>query len=157
SARRALVYINLSIGILVLVISLIIYWFAWRPLPQTSGAISLPITAKATVRRDARGVPHITAATWQDAIFLRGYVTAQDRLWQMDALRRLAGGDLSEIVGAVALNADREARSLRMRRAAEDAYRTMPEADRAVLAVYARGVNAFIESHIGNLPLEFTL
>ena len=90
-------------------------------------------------------------------MFLQGYVTAQDRLWQMDALRRLAAGELSEIIGPALVQTDREARSLRMRRVAEEDYRTMPAADRAVLAAYARGVNAFIETHLGRLPLEFTL
>ena len=51
--------------------------------------------ARATVARDALGVPHIFAANWEDAVFLQGFVTAQDRLWQMDALRRLAAGELS--------------------------------------------------------------
>ena len=133
------------------------YWIAYRPLPQTSGQIAAPISARATVERDALGVPHIAAANWEDAIFLQGYVTAQDRLWQMDALRRLAAGELSEVLGPSTLELDREARRLRMRRIAEEHDRTLPPADRAVLAAYARGVNYFIETHRGRLPLEFTL
>ncbi len=135
----------------------VMYWFAYRPLPKTSGEIHLAVAMKASIQRDALGVPHISAGTWEDAIFLQGFATAQDRLWQMDALRRLAAGDLAEIVGAAALDADREARMLRMRRVAEDHFRTMPAADRAVLAAYAHGVNAFIESHLNQLPLEFTI
>ena len=72
-------------------------------------------------------------------------------------LRRLAAGELSEIIGPALLNPDREARSLRLRRVAEEQYRTMLPADKAVLAAYARGVNAFIETHLDRLPLEFTL
>ena len=133
------------------------YWLAFRPLAQTSGEISAPISAPATVVRDAIGVPHIRAARWEDAIFLQGYVTAQDRLWQMDALRRLASGELSEIIGPATLEVDRDARRLRMRRMAEEHYRTLPPADRAVLAAYTRGVNYFIETHHGRLPLEFSI
>lgn len=155
--RKAVKYINLSIAVLLLVVLSAAYWIAYRPLPQTSGAITAPVSAKATVSRDAIGVPHITAAAWEDAIFLQGYVTAQDRLWQMDALRRLASGELSEIVGPSALELDREARRLRMRRAAQEHYTRLPAADRAVLAAYARGVNYFIETHRGRFPLEFTL
>jgi len=70
------------------------YWCAWRPLPQRSGTIEAPIDAAASVSFDALGVPHIRAASQEDALFIQGYVTAQDRLWQMDALRRYAGGDL---------------------------------------------------------------
>src|SRR5277367_7134737 len=150
-------YINLSIAVLLLAVLAAAYWLAYRPLPQTTGEISAPISAKATVLRDAIGVPHITAATWEDAIFLQGYVTAQDRLWQMDALRRLAAGELAEVAGAAALPSDREARSLRMRRVAESHWRTLPPADRVVLNAYARGVNYFIQTHHGDLPLEFTL
>jgi penicillin amidase len=133
------------------------WWIAWRPLPQTTGAIQLPLAAAATVARDRFGVPHITAASIEDAMVLQGFVTAQDRMWQMDALRRLAAGELSEVVGPTALEADREARRLRMRHIAEDQYRTLPAADRALLAAYARGVNFYIDSNRGRYPLEFTL
>ena len=95
--------INLSIAVLLVALAGAAYWFAWRPLPQTSGEIAAPIAARATVARDALGVPHISAASWEDAIFLQGYVTAQDRMWQMDALRRLAAGELAEVVGPSAL------------------------------------------------------
>ncbi|HME09611.1 MAG TPA: penicillin acylase family protein [Bryobacteraceae bacterium] len=154
---KAIKYINLSIAVLLAFVVAAVFWYVWRPLAKTSGEIAAPISGAATIERDARGVPHINAANWEDAIFLQGYVTAQDRLWQMDALRRLAGGELAEVVGAAGLNSDREARALRMRRMAEAHWRTLPSADRVVLNAYARGVNYFIETHRGNLPLEFTL
>ncbi len=149
--------INLSIAVLVLALLAAGYWFAWRPLPDISGEIPAPISARATISRDALGVPHISAATIEDAIFLQGFVTAQDRLWQMDALRRLAAGELAEVVGKQALETDEESRRLRLGRIADDAERTMPAADRATLAAYARGVNFFLETHRGRLPIEFTL
>jgi len=134
-----------------------IYWIAYRPLPQTSGQISAPVSSQASIARDALGVPHIAAGQAEDAIFLQGYATAQDRLWQMDLLRRLAAGELSEVFGTVTLEADRESRGLRMRRIAEEHAGTLPPADRAVFAAYARGVNYFMETHRNALPLEFTL
>jgi len=149
--------INLSIAVLLLALLGVIYWFAWRPLPETSGEIAAPVSARATIARDALGVPHIEGATWEDAIFLQGYATAQDRMWQMDALRRLAAGELAEVVGKSALESDQEARRLRLGQIADEADRTMPEADRAVLVQYARGVNYYLETHRGRLPLEFTL
>lgn len=154
---KILKYINLSIAILLVLGLVVAYWTAYRPLPQTSGQIAAPISARATVARDGLGVPHIAAASWEDAVFLQGFVTAQDRLWQMDALRRLAAGELSEVIGRSTLELDREARRLRMRRVAEEQAQTLPPADRAVMAAYARGVNYFIETHRGRLPLEFTL
>src|SRR5689334_13090580 len=100
--------VNLSIAVLLIALIAAGYWYLWRPLPQTSGEMVAPISAPGSIVRDAIGVPHITAATWQDAIFLQGYATAQDRMWQMDALRRLAGGELAEVVGPQALDTDRE-------------------------------------------------
>lgn len=149
--------VNLSIAVLLIALLVAVYWFAWRPLPETSGDIVAPISAKATIVRDALGVPHIESAAWEDAVFLQGYATAQDRMWQMDALRRLAAGELAEVVGKAALESDQESRRLRLGQIADEAARLMPEADRAVIAAYARGVNYYLETHRGRLPLEFTL
>jgi penicillin amidase len=154
---RIVRYVNVAIAILLAVALALVYWYAWRPLPQRSGTIDAPIDAAATVSFDALGVPHIRAASQEDALFVQGYVTAQDRLWQMDALRRYAGGDLAEILGPAGLDSDRESRRLRLRRIAEDAYVALPPEERTALAAYARGVNHFIATHAGDLPLEFTL
>lgn len=149
--------INLSIAVLLVALAGAAYWFAWRPLPQTSGEIAAPIAARATVSRDALGVPHITAASWEDAIFLQGYVTAQDRMWQMDALRRLAAGELAEVIGPSALDQDRESRRLRLSRIAEAQANNLTPETKAIFAAYARGVNYYLETHRNQLPLEFTL
>src|ERR1022692_4254853 len=155
--HRALRYINAAIGIALLAAAGAVYWFVYRALPQTSGTIAAPVSQRVTIARDALGVPHISAASEDDVFFAQGYVAAQDRLFQMDGLRRLAGGDLSEIVGAGALELDRDSRRLRMRRIAEMAYVSLSPQDRAPLAAYARGVNYFIETHLHALPVEFTL
>jgi penicillin amidase len=149
--------VNLLIALALVAALGILYWFVWRPLPQRSGTINAGVSAKVYVSFDERGVPHIRAGNLEDALFTQGYVTAQDRLWQMDALRRYSGGDLAEILGPSALETDEESRRLRLRRIAENAYVTLPAADRAAAAAYARGVNAFISTHLDNLPLEFTL
>ena len=149
--------INLSIAVLLVAFLVAVWWFVWRPLPQTTGGAALPVSAPASIARDRFGVPHITAASIEDALVLQGFVTAQDRMWQMDALRRLAGGELAEIVGPVALDSDRDMRRLRMRRIAEEQYRTLPDRDRALLVAYSRGVNAYIDAYRGRYPLEFSL
>src|SRR5262249_37330557 len=113
--------------------------------------------AAVSVIFDARGVPHIRASNLEDALFVQGYVTAQDRLWQMDAIRRFDGGDLAEILGPGLVDSDRESRRHRLRRIAETSYLTLPPADRAAMAAYARGVNQYTATHLSNLPLEFTL
>jgi penicillin amidase len=149
--------INLSIAVLLVALAGAAFWFAWRPLPQTSGEVAAPIAARATVSRDVLGVPHISAASWEDAIFLQGYVTAQDRMWQMDALRRLAAGELAEVIGPSALDQDRESRRLRLSRIAEEQVKNLTPETKAVFAAYARGVNYYLETHRSQLPLEFTL
>ena len=74
----------------------------------------------------------------------QGYVTAQDRLWQMDSLRRSANGELAEILGPALLKHDKTQRVLQIRLTAQRIYDQLPAADRARLDDYARGVNLFI-------------
>jgi len=149
--------VNVAIALLVAAGLAGIYWYVWRPLPQRSGAVAAPVAAPVTVAFDTLGVPHIRAASQEDALIAQGYVTAQDRLWQMDSLRRYAAGDLAEIVGQAALESDRESRQLRLRRIAEESYTRLTPEDRAAFAAYTLGVNRFLSTHRDNLPVEFTL
>lgn len=155
--NRVLRYVNALLALGVLAVLAAAYWFLWRPLPKTSGVLMAGVRQPVAIVRDSIGVPHIRAASIEDALFAQGYVTAQDRLWQMDAIRRLASGELAEVVGAAAAESDTEARRLRLRRAAEAHAASLPEKDRALLAAYARGVNDFIDSNRANLPVEFRL
>ncbi len=127
-------------------------------LPQVDGTLHVAgLTQPVTVRRDAHGVPHITAANIDDLIVAQGYVTAQDRLWQLDMLRRFASGNLAEILGARAVEHDRAQRVLEIGRAADAALAAMDPADKRFLKDYARGVNAYIAETQGHLPAEFRL
>jgi len=145
-------------AILVIAAATLAWWFIYRPLPQLDGSASLPgLQQEVTVERDRWGVPHIRAASVEDLAEAQGYVMAQDRLWQMDLLRRAASGQLSEILGPKTLLIDKEFRTNGFARAAErDATLLDPES-RKVIGAYARGVNQFIEQHKKNLPLEFSL
>jgi penicillin amidase len=149
--------VNLTIAVLILLSFIGGYWFLWRALPQTSGALQAPVSAQASIVRDSLGVPHITAADWRDAIFLQGFVTAQDRLWQMDALRRLAAGELAEVLGPAAVESDREARRLRLPQLASAQEAVLTAEARAIFAAYAQGVNFYLETHRDRLPIEFSL
>jgi penicillin amidase len=134
------------------------WWFIYRPLPQIDGTASLPgLQQDVTVERDLWGVPHIRAASVEDLAEAQGYVMAQDRLWQMDLLRRVARGQLSEIFGARTLLIDKEFRTDGFARAAERDATLLDAESRKVIEAYARGVNQFIEQHKKNLPLEFSL
>jgi penicillin G amidase len=156
-ASSLLRLLNLSIAVLLIVLLGGCYWYAWRPLAQTSGEVSAPISAEARIARDAQGVPHIQAASRDDALFLEGYAMAQDRLWQMDGMRRRAAGELAEVVGTAGVESDQEARRMNLRQIAEGQERALRPAERAVLAAFARGINYFIETHRDRLPIEFTL
>ncbi len=155
--KRILQYFNIAALIALILAVAAVYWYAWRPLPQTSGTLTAPVSKRVVIARDALGVPHISAASLEDALFAQGFATAQDRLWQMEGLRRLAAGRLAEVLGPDFVERDREARRYRLDRIAEQQAQSLPAADRAALAAYARGVNYFIETHRGRLPLEFTL
>jgi penicillin amidase len=152
-----------TVGALIIASALIgaagIAWFltiARSALPEIDGPLPVPgISAPVSVTRDAHGVPTIEAATLTDLFFAQGYVTAQDRLFQMDLLRRAAGGELSEIVGEAALKHDRQQRILGLRAAAEKGYQAASAEDHEQFEAYARGVNAYIRSHRDHLPLEF--
>ncbi|HUI56413.1 MAG TPA: penicillin acylase family protein [Bryobacteraceae bacterium] len=154
---RVVKAVNLAILVVLAAVIAGVYWFVWRPLPQRAGVIEAAVSAPVHVEFDALGVPHIHASSLEDALIVQGYVTAQDRLWQMDGLRRYSGGNLAEILGPDAIESDRESRRLRLRRIAEEAYTRLPAGDRAALAAYALGVNQFIDAHRNNLPIEFTL
>src|ERR1035441_198139 len=116
---RVVRFVNIAIAVLLVAALAAVYWYVWRPLPERSGAVEAPLGATASVRFDTHGEPHIRAASQEDAFFVQGYVTAQDRLFQMDGLRRYAGGTLAEILGPVFVESDKESRRLRMRRVAE--------------------------------------
>jgi penicillin amidase len=138
--------------------SSVLWWYVYRPLPQLDGTLPLPgLQQQVIVDRDAWGVSHIRANSLNDLVEAQGYVMAQDRLWQLDLLRRAARGELSEIFGAVALERDRSFRTLGFGRAAERDAGLLDPDSRAALDAYARGVNHFIETHQDRLPIEFTL
>ena len=101
-------------------------------LPALDGDLHVAgLSAPVTVRRDAHGVPHIEAATQDDLFLAQGYVTAQDRLWQMDASRRNANGELAEILGSSLLRHDKAQRVLQLRLASQRIYANLNPADRA--------------------------
>jgi penicillin amidase len=155
--RRLVTAVNTLIVLVLAVAAGAFYWFLWRALPETSGTVKTAVAKPVDVQWDALGVPHIRARSIEDALYIQGYVTASQRMFQMDALRRLAAGELSEVIGAATLETDRESRRLRMRRSAEQIYVAMDPSEKALLAAYARGVNAWIEAHRGRYGLEFML
>jgi penicillin amidase len=146
------------LGIVVVIVGAAVWWLVYRPLPQLNGKIAVPgLQNEVTVERDRWGIPHIRANSVEDLAEAQGYVVAQDRLWQMDLLRRVARGQLSEILGRSTLPIDRDFRTLGFARVVDRELGLMDKDSRAIMEAYARGVNRFIEQHSNQLPLEFTL
>ena len=130
----------------------------YRPLPTIDGDFRLlGIDERGEVLRDSYGVPHIYAKTEHDLWYLQGYVTAQDRLFQMDLYRRAGSGRLAEVLGEPALDADRQMRTFGLARVAAQELPLLREDTRAALQAYADGVNKFLEGHGESLPIEFII
>jgi penicillin amidase len=137
-------------------------WFVQRTLPQTSGTLQVTgLHGTVSVLRDAWGVPHITGNDLHDVIFAQGYVTAQDRLFQLEFNRRVAQGRLAEMFGPgpdrSLVDADAFLRTLGLYGAAQTELAKLDDTTRSELQAYADGINAFVASHSGSLPLEFTI
>lgn len=151
-----------GIALFLLIVFLVFVFFSYRlvteSLPQTSGELSLSILdAPVHVYRDDFGVPHIFAENESDLFKASGFVTAQDRLWQMDYNRRIANGELAEILGKDLIETDRFLRLWGFSRIAKRNVDSLSEASRRVLQAYADGVNTYIAAHKDELPPEFAL
>ena len=135
-----------------------LYNRAKSSLPVLDGSVQVAgLNSHVEVLRDDHGVPHLRAQSLQDVAFAQGYVTAQDRLFQMDLNRRLAMGQLSEILGESVLKFDVESRTLGFPQVCERAAAELDPDSRKILDAYTEGVNAFINSHRQQLPIEFLL
>lgn len=136
-------------------------WIAWRinsSLPQIEGEMVVAgITGEVSILRDEHGVPHIFGETDEDVFFGLGFAHAQDRLFQMELMRRAVQGRLSEVVGSAALPVDRRSRTLGFARSAAGSAALMDDETRTVVEAYASGVNALIDSNGFVAPPEFQL
>src|SRR5271165_5136352 len=163
-ARTSNARIALRVVIALLVLALIVFlafdvWFyraVRAALPQVDGTIQVAgLTQPVMVTRDSLGIPTITATNLNDLFFAQGYVTAQERLWQMDMTRRYASGDLAVILGPDFVSVDRGQRILGLRQTAEKVVAAMDPVQHAQFQAYANGVNAYIAEHTKTLPMEF--
>lgn len=133
---------------------------AYAELPDSAAGAIPGLGGAVHVRYDVRGVPHIFASTEDDVIRALGYVTARDRLFQMELQWRAGAGALTELVGARAVVADSQPRRLGMARAAERNLAAMPAGapGRRLLEAYAAGVNAYIDAASpAEWPVEYKL
>jgi penicillin amidase len=133
------------------------FWVLHKSMPQLDGKVKLErLTAEVQVHTDAHGIPAINAANRIDAVRALGYVTARDRLFQMELMRRKSAGRLAEIFGEMALDSDIKARTYGFHREAKTILAKLPPAHQHYLQSYADGVNSYM-AESGKQPFEFTV
>ncbi len=153
---------KIGIAIVVILLTALIgsYFYVQTLKPTYSGNLTLKqLQNTVTVNYDQFGIPHIEAATDVDAYRALGYVHAQDRLWQMELMRRIAPGRLSEIFGADLIETDKFFRTLGITQTTQkeaDAFNAITnDALKANVLAYLDGINQFIDN--GPTPVEFLL
>ena len=127
-------------------------------LPQIDGSLTLHgLSAPVEVLRDPQGVPHLFGSALEDLARAAGYVHAQDRLFQMEIMRRLGSGRLAELLGESAVTLDRTVRLHGLGLAARLEFDRADAEVRGLLEAYAEGVNSYVEIHRDDLPPEFQI
>ena len=115
------------------------------------------INKGANIYRNYYGIPHIISQSENSAYFALGYCHASDRLWQMDYLRRIAEGRLSEIFGQSTANTDKFMRLLDLRSVARKSHAFLDKATKKAIENYTKGVNFYLEQNHDALPIEFNI
>lgn len=155
--RRFAIRALSGIVAVLLLLGLVLLVLVRRNLPGDEGGRLAGLAADVTVDLDDRGVATIHAASVEDALQAQGWLTARDRAFQLEVLRRNASGRLAELFGSSALPLDRKHRLYGFARVAEAAVPLLPPGERADLEALASGVNAYFAAHQGRLGLEFAL
>jgi penicillin G amidase len=158
SKKTKALVITLSIILFLAVAGTAAFQIFFRlPQPSYSGTISMDgLKSPVEVRTDDYGVPHIFSANEEDLFFAQGYITARERMFQMD-LTRLAGrGELSTLLGESTAKTDIYFRTLGFYRAAEAEYPNLTPGTKSIVDAYTRGVNAYIDS-VNFLPAEYVI
>jgi len=153
--RRVLVRLMGAMALLIVALVTAGWLLLRASLPGVQGeTVVAGIDAAVTIERDTDGIPVITASTRSDLAFGTGFVHGQDRFFQMDLIRRQAAGELSELVGAAAINVDKRYRFHRFRSRAQIIYAAATEAEQQLMEAYAAGVNAGLAS-LDARPFEY--
>lgn len=153
-------FVTLLLSIFFLLLGFLLFFFAYfyNSVPKIKGKVLLKgLTAEVKIIKDNWGIPHIFAQNEKDLFFACGYVHAQERMWQMELLRRTGFGRLSEIFGKNTLENDKLMRNLGLREAAFRDYEKLSSRMKELLLSYGDGINSWIDSRRFNWPPEFLL
>ena len=140
---------SLSVFLLALVIVTLIFSYRTlkKSLPKTDGTIEIQSLIKnVQIYRDDFGIPHIFAQNDYDLYFAQGYTIAQDRLWQMDLVRRAVNGRLSEVFGDSTISIDKFLLTIGFKRIAKDLFEQISETSLSVIQAYTDGINHYIQN-----------
>ncbi|MCE7951276.1 MAG: penicillin acylase family protein [Xanthomonadales bacterium PRO7] len=147
-----------TISTLVILVAALVFaaWLLLRgSLPQLGGAQTLAgIQAQVTIERDALGVVTIKAQSRDDAMYALGFVHAQERFFEMDLMRRMAAGELAELVGSAAIDTDKQHRPFRLRERTQGELETLAPDEHKTLSAYRDGVNAGLAA-LRSRPWEY--
>lgn len=152
-------FISLTI-LVVLIIGVFVFIriFTHSPLPDYNEDISLNnLQDEVEVYRDENAIPHIIAQNEHDLYMTAGYITAEDRLWQMDLIRRATQGNLSQIFGKDLFKTDILLRALEISAKSEMIYESLNQEQKEILLAYAEGINQYIKQNSKKLPIEFKI
>lgn len=154
-ARRILQQLLLALLVLVSTLAMTAYLYLHGSLPRLDGNHIVPgLQARVEIGRDAQGVPTIRGSTRQDIAYAVGYLHAQERFFQMDMQRRTAAGELSELLGSIALPQDRLHRTHQFRQRAERLVQALPAPQRNLIEAYTDGANQGL-AELNQPPLEY--
>ena len=148
-------------GVVVVIILVVVgfsYFYLKSTLPDYDGELIVPgLTSEVEIIRDSYGMAHIYAGSDEDLYFAFGYCSAQDRLFQMDMVRRAGRGRLSEILGEKMVPVDKLFRTITSTKSLEESYNELSPEMKSAVEAYIRGVNYYIDNHSGSLPVEFAI
>lgn len=134
------------------------FWFCHQALPTLDGIVTIAdLDRPARVRFDQLAIPYIQASSQTDLYLAQGYITASERMFQMDIMRRLAEGELAEIFGGSCLTQDKLMRTIGFSRLAKQELSELSPEAIAHLKAYCRGVNIYLNQSINRLPVEFLM
>jgi penicillin amidase len=132
------------------------FWGLLAVFTLSAETVTLPGLRKPVeILRDRWGVPHIYAQTEDDLFFAQGYITARDRLFQIDLWRRIGTGKLAEVLGPSAIDRDRLARAVRYRGPIEAEWQSYGPDTKRIAIAFTSGINAYIKSLNGKRPADF--
>ncbi|WP_396588871.1 penicillin acylase family protein [Bermanella sp. R86510] len=142
--------------VVILIAAISIYTVFRSSLPQLDGSVPASVNDSVTITRDQQGIPTIQANSRVDTAYGLGFIHAQERLFQMDLLRKNSAGELSELFGDLAIEFDKKIRKHQFRKRAQRAVDNLPLHHKSILEAYTQGVNAGIEA-LSSKPFEYHL